>query len=532
MSGFPGLEFIQEDKRLVARVVAEPGRTPVSPENIRDALEQGGFRRWAINDAQIVALAGRYADPTATFELPLGEARDASYTTELREHDMQVWIDVIPAAGGNDLTVDAVLLALGELGVTFGIDTDAIAQACAAREPSRFQVAQGVLPVDGENTRFELLVPDARDRKPQLNGQGLIDFRDLGEIPSVTTGQPLMRRIPPTYGETGRSVRGEVRDPVAGKDESFAENLVGAATDANDANLLVATADGQPVRCGNGVNVEQVFRVGDVNVAVGHISFKGTVTINGDVHPGMKVRATGDIVVSGVVDGGFLDAAGDVRVAGGAIAKADIRAGGAVTLRFAESAKVIAGTTIAIEDTALQCELQANNQILVGSKSPRGRLAGGSAIAMMLIQAPIIGSPTGVVTQLTLGVNPALHAEYQALLKEVDKQRQEELQLDHLVKYLESHGDKEGMLSRARNSWQVALRNWGRLMAKRDELERQLAMIAQARIEVGVGIAGAVDVTLGKKVARLRKAFDKGCFAVEEERFVFIDANENRIQIV
>ena len=88
------------------------------------------------------------------------------------------------------------------------------------------------------------------------------------------------------------------------------------------------------------------------------------------------------------------------------------------------------------------------------------------------------------------------------------------------------------MLSRARYSWQVALRNWGRLMAKRDELERQLAMIAQARIEVGVGIAGAVDVTLGKKVARLRKAFDKGCFAVEEERFVFIDANENRIQIV
>ena len=532
MSEFPGLEFVQEDKRLVARVVAEPGRTAVAPEAIRAALAQAGFGYWAINDAQIVALAGRYADPAATFELPLGEARDATLTTELRDHDMQAWVDVVPAAGGNELTVDAVLLALGELGVTFGIDEEAVAQACAAREPTRLLVAQGVPPINGENAHFRLLIPDARDRKPQLDDHGLIDFRDLGEIPSVASGQPLMRRIPPTYGEVGRTVRGEVRDPVPGKDEAFAENLVGAAPDPNDANLLVATADGQPVRAGNGVNVEQVFHVGDVNVAVGHISFKGTVTINGDVQPGMRVRASGDIVVSGVVDGAFLEAVGDIRIAGGAIAKADIRAGGAVSVRFAESAKIIAGTTIAIEDTALQCELQANNQILVGSKSPRGRLAGGTAIAMLLIQAPIIGSPTGAVTQLTLGVNPVLHAEHQALLKEIDKQRQEELQLDHLVKYLESHGDKNGVLPRARNSWQVALRNWGRLMAQREELERQLAMIAHARIEVGVGVTGAVDVSLGKKVARLRRPYDKGCFLVENDQFVFVDAGGNQISVI
>ena len=532
MSEFPGLEFVREDRRLLARVVAEPVRTPVSHEAIRAALVQAGFGRWAINDAQIVALAGRYANPAATFELLLGEARDATFTVELREHDMQAWVNVVPAAGGDELTVDAVLLALGELGVTFGIDEEAVAQACAAREPAHLQVAQGVPAIDGENAHFRLLISEARDRKPQLDEHGLIDFRDLGEIPSVAAGQPLMRRIPPTYGEVGRTVRGEVRDPVPGKDEAFAENLVGAAPDSNDGNLLVATADGQPVRAGNGVNVEQVFHVGDVNVAVGHIAFKGTVTINGDVHPGMRVRATGDIVVSGVVDGAFLDAVGDVRIAGGAIAKADIRAGGAVSLRFAESARIVAGTTIAVEDTALQCELQANNQILIGSKSPRGRLAGGSAIAMLLIQAPIIGSPTGVVTQLTLGVNPVLHAEYQALIKEIDKQRQEELQLDHLVKYLESHGDKDGVLPRARNSWQVALRNWARLMTKRDELERQLALIAQARIEVGVGIAGAVDVSLGKKVARLRRAYDKGYFAVEGEQFVFVDASGNQMSVI
>ena len=223
-----------------------------------------------------------------------------------------------------------------------------------------------------------------------------------------------------------------------------------------------------------------------------------------------------------------VEAGGDVRVAGGIIAKARVVAGGTIAARFAESALLAAGTNIVIEDSALQSELQANNQILVGLKSTqRGRLACGSARAMLLIRTPILGSATGGVTKLLLGVNPVLEAEYQALAHKIDKQREDEQNLDKLVKHLARQGDKAPLLERAKASWEQAVKAWGRLLPQRDELERQLALIAGARIEVGMEVAGAVDVTLGKKVLRLRKAYQAGAFSVEGERFMYTDAQGN-----
>ena len=361
-----------------------------------------------------------------------------------------------------------------------------------------------------------------------MNAQGLIDFREQGAIPTVEADQALMRRIPATTGTAGRNVRGEVIEPAPGLNEGFAENLLGAYVAPDDANLLRAAFTGQPVCLCNGVSVEHVLRVRNVNMATGNIAFDGTVNIEGEVLPGMKVRATGDVIVGGVIDGAEVDAGGDLRVGGGIIAKARVRAGGSVTSRFAEGAQIVAGTTIAIEDTALQSDLQANNQILVGFKSPqRGRLAGGSARAMLLVSTPILGSPSGGVTSLLLGVNPVLEAQYQTLLQKIEKQREDESNLEKLIKHLTAHGDKAGMLERAKASWQIALQAWARLLPERDELERQLGLTAGARVEVGVGVAGAVDMTFGKKKLPVRQVYENGVFRVDGERIVFIDAGGN-----
>ena len=71
------------------------------------------------------------------------------------------------------------------------------------------------------------------------------------------------------------------------------------------------------------------------------------------------------------------------------------------------------------------------------------------------------------------------------------------------------------------------MKAWGRLLPQRDELERQLALIAGARIEVGSAVAGAVDVTLGKKLLRMRKSYEAGVFSAEGERFVYTDSQGN-----
>jgi uncharacterized protein (DUF342 family) len=531
MTDYPGLVFSENENSLVASIRPTSERPQLDLSTLRDLLSTAGYAKWLLSEEALLTLIKACNSPDSELDLPIGERNDASFTLEISPDSMQASISVIPAHGGKALDSDELYLALDAAGVIFGVDQAAVNSVCAASAATAVEhvvIARGLPAENGQGARFELLVPEARDRSPQLDENGLIDFHDLGEIPSVTADQPLMRRIPPTSGTIGRTVRLEIIEPVPGSNESFAANLLGACADKDDANLLRALFNGQPVRSANGVSVEPILNFRNVNMATGNISFDGTINIEGEVLPGMKVHATGDIIVGGVVDGAELKADGDIRVGGGIIAKSQVQAGGSVSARFVENSQILAGTTIAINDTALQSDLQANNQIVVGIKSPqRGRLAGGSARAMMLIKAPILGSPTGTVTSLLLGVNPVLDARYQQLQKKIEKQKEDESNLEKLVKHLSTHGDKSGTLERAKASWQESLQGWAKLLPERDALEKELALTASARIEVGVSVDGPVDMTFCKKALRLRRNYESGSFSMVGDRVLFTDRSGN-----
>ena len=55
-------------------------------------------------------------------------------------------------------------------------------------------------------------------------------------------------------------------------------------------------------------------------------------------------------------------------------------------------------------------------------------------------------------------------------------------------------------------------------------MEKQLALIEGARVEVTLGVAGAVDLFIGKQTRRLRSTFDAGAFSLDEGgRIVFTE---------
>ena len=136
----------------------------------------------------------------------------------------------------------------------------------------------------------------------------------------------------------------------------------------------------------------------------------------------------------------------------------------------------------------------------------------------------MLGSATGGVTQLLLGVNPVLDAAYRDLLQEIEKRKEEEDKLDKLVKHLAKQGDKSGMLERANASRQLAIQAWGKLLPEREALEKQLERIAEAQVVVGDEVAGAVDINFGKKVLRLRKNLPAGVLAQLDDQIVFTAA--------
>jgi len=531
---FPGISLSETDGRVFLCVQPVQGQSPVDSAAVHALLAQSGYGDCLLDENAIAKAANDCNTQQNPFMQLVAQRCDATLQVHIAFDDMTAELSLTPAQGGKAATVESIMQTLAGAGVVFGIDEAAVRQACEGGGCNRIPVAYGVLPQSGCDTIFEEIDPKTVDRSPKLDEGGLIDYREHGTIVVVHSGAPLMHRIPPMAGVEGHTVLGRVLAPHPGRDEPFAALLPGTEVAPDNPNLLRASLSGQPVRVKCGVMVEPILRVAEVNMATGNIHYDGTVQVDGEVVQGMKIQASGDIVVRGLVDGGRLEAGGNIQVAGGVIGHSELRAGGSVSARFAEGAHIYAGTVIVLDDMALACELQALNQIIIGAKSPqRGRLIGGSATTMMLLSVPVLGSAKGGVTQVLLGVNSVLEDKYEALLQRIDKEEATEEHLQKLVNQLTSAGDPKGLLERVKASRQHAVQVWGQSLLEREELKKQLALTLTAKVEVGVGVAGAVDLSFGKLTSRLRQEFDAGTFCIDQNgRIVFTDQAEDAVTVV
>ncbi len=490
---------------------------------IRGMLAAFGFAGCSSN-SDAIATAVEYCNTREDpFVILIAERRNAKIDLRIAKDDMTAEISIKPACGGKAATVGDVIQVLSESGVLFGIDDAAVLHVCDLGECTDVPIAIGSLPHDGRDTRFEELIPRTVDRSPKLDENGLIDYREHGAIEVVTVGMPLMRRHPPTPGVSGRTVRGRTLLAKPGRDEPFAPQLAGTQCDSKDFNLLTASVTGQPVRVKCGVMVEPVLQVGEVNMATGNIHFDGSVQIKGDVVAGMKVQASGDIVVAGMVDGGVLVAGGDIRIAGGVISHAKLHASGAVSAKFAQGVQIRAGTVLSLVDMAMECELTSLNQVVIGAENPgRGRLVGGATTAMMLLSVPFLGSSKGSVTKVATGSNSELTARYVELEKRITHEREAEEALEKLIKQVTAAKDPKGMLSRIQASRQHAVQVWGQSLAEKKELEAQIAFALTAKVTVGSAVEGAVDLTFGSHTVRLRKEYASGTFSLHPTELVVV----------
>jgi len=502
-------------------------RAPFDRAALLQWLAEQGYGAYQHNDEALERAVRAGAGAPERVVLLLAHPADAAVEVEVARDAMQAQLSVTPAQGGAPATEEDLRAALARAGVVAGIDAEALAQAVQSQSAKPVVVAWGAPPVDGEDAEFLELIAAAPDRAPKVGADGRIDYREHGGgIVLVESGALLMRRKPATPGTPGTTVLGKVLAPRPGRDVPFADKLSGVSVSADDPNVLVASMTGQPVLVRAGVMVEPVLHLPEVDIAAGHVRYDGSVHVDGDVAQGMQVHASGDVIVGGAVDGGIIQAQGNIVVKGGVIARASLHAECAVDVRFAEVSRLRAGTELVIRQSALECELQALDRISVGREVPqRGRLVGGSASAMMGIAAPFIGSADAGITRLVLGVNPVLQEQLRQAVEAQDREQQREQSLRKVIEHLRQHGDPKGMLGRAEASLQETLAQLTGLLSQRDALEQQLALGRGAALEIGMALQGAVDLALcGQRVA-LRHDLRAGSLQLNAEGvLVHVDA--------
>ena len=508
--------FHEDLRTVIASVTPQANAHPVAAEWVREVLAASGWGDFRINESAMTMLLSAFNNGTPVDALPIAERIDASASVSISDDGMIANLELTKSFGGKLISVDEILRHLADIGIAEGIDHAAIAEAVTTGDSCNCIIGHGRPAQDGADGFLERLIPEVRSRVPRVQESGQIDYRDLGDILVVRPGDELMRRHPPGPGIPGKTLLGAVLPANAGKGLMFAPNLTGVEISADDPDLLLAAIPRQPIEVRDGMIVEPVFTVPAVTMASGNIQFDGSVVITGDIAKGMSVKATGDIEVAGIVEMASLEAGGNITVKSGVIgalgkkeaATQAIKCGKSFQAGYTQNVRIEAGDCVAVNDTAIQCELVALNHIIVGSKG-RGQIVGGHHQASLSVRAKVIGSSQRQKTLFDIGVNPAMHKHLLELAKQRDGHETQLLELSKLMDFAAKNPgkippdkrEKAALMARS-VAQQIA-----KLREEQEALNQKITLSMAARVVALDRIYEGVEVHLGSKMFRVPSEF-------------------------
>lgn len=507
---------------LLANYLPTPGGPGLDSAMLREALGAQGYGEFHFGDKALDGFIVKAREAQAPLSLPIGKRLDAELKIVATDNLMTAFMTLTPAKGGKALLLEDILAALQQQGFTFGIAQDAIEAALARGHCERLPIAHGVPPVPGCAAHFKNMLEEREKHLFEADENAVVLYRDLSHLLLVKQGDLLLRRIPPLPGRDGTNIKGQVVSAPALPEIQFADKNQGAVLDPEDANLLVAACAGQPVITRNGALVNSTLEVGDLDLATGNIEFDGTIRIKGDVKAGMRLKASGDVIVLGTVESAHISAGGNVAVKGGIIGRpnsqaggvglpadtAHIECGGSLQAVFLENARVKAADSIRIDFYARQCELFARNEIVVGKRGVKNsHLAGGVTQATLLVKALNLGTPNGLKTLVQVGSDPYLIQEL-AEKEVVFKRKLAELdQVQKLIAHFKQNPQKAagGVGEKIEATRKQVASAIFILIEEKNELTAKLGLTQQARVEVGEALYDGVEIRIGKQVGRVRE---------------------------
>ncbi|NMH65839.1 DUF342 domain-containing protein [Shewanella salipaludis] len=420
------IELSDDSSKAELRIIPNV-HGPINTDSLLQLLTFPGFHSLYPNMTSIErvckevnALCGKDPGQHELFFV-IAERRDGEIKLDIDADKMHAGMTLTSAWGGREVGLPEILTALKDQKVTMGLSKakiQALLQQLAQLAPGQScqgNIAQGKAAINGQDAVVDRKVSLARERllQPQEMEDGTVDMRNLGAMIMVRPGELLMLKTPATPGTDGYNIHGEVLAAKPGKDAPL---IPGDGTSLAPDNplKLIATVAGQPVETRGGMQVDDVLHIKDVDVGYGHVDFKGSVLITGDVHEGMRVKSSGDITVMGFVDSATLEADGDIVVSKGVIGRlvkaqelsTHIKAKGQICAQFVQYSNLCAKGDVLVTKQLLHSHTQSEASITVSdANGRRGDLVGGTARAAQGIKAVVIGATAGTRTELFCAMN-------------------------------------------------------------------------------------------------------------------------------
>ncbi len=296
-------------------------------------------------------------------DIQIGEEQIVSLSIQVSPDKMLAFLTIEPTFPP-ELDEQNLLDFLAYHGIRHGIYKDKIRSLVKAAQPLHlFPIAAGTPPgkgLPGDIAYFHKLPV----KSLKMDEKGRVNYYDINDHVYVKTGEIVAMKIAPAPGKAGKNVYGEKIPGLLGQEASF---QIGRGIAIFD-DKAVAVIDGTLIRDDKGrISVSRLFRLNtDVNFASGNIRFDGDVSIAGNVQPGFKVHAEGDIHIYGMVDNAeIISESGSIVVDGPILGRTQVslRAYRDIRAQYIQNAVIEAGNNIYVEDYVTRCSLKAGNKI-------------------------------------------------------------------------------------------------------------------------------------------------------------------------
>ncbi|MCB9831045.1 MAG: DUF342 domain-containing protein [Planctomycetes bacterium] len=307
---------------------------------------------------------------------------------------------------GDPTRLDRLRSALAKAGVKHGLKTEILAAIEAAiADPAYFYedlIAEGEAPTPGVPGRMitaysPFLATGEADDFDRL------DYRERHYLTLGHEHLVVARRYPAIPGKPGRNVRGE---EVAAEPVREDPTQLGHGVEVDERGFVRVTRSGvMHLRPGERLDVIDLYEhKGAVGPETGNLATSGSLIVHGDIQPGFRVDADGDLVIKGNVDQASFRAGGSVEVTLAVIGSVTTlgRAGCDMSCKRAQGANLQVRGRMTFDREMFNVNLRARR---LECSSPRGAVLGARILVSECIKVPTVGSRSGSPVHLEVGVD-------------------------------------------------------------------------------------------------------------------------------
>ena len=528
--------FFREDGVYLSVFIPTGGGKRVKIEDVMKRIETKKIKDADIKQIRM-ALSTSEGGTFKIAETQEEELIDGSVEINVSKDKMTAIMVLYPPDGGKEVSLEDVMAIIAEKGIVVGVKETEIKKAVSNNIfKKEIVIAEGRKPIDGENAELKLKFETVQSTAPKLLEDGRVDYRDIDSIINVKEGQVLAEIAPPTEGEPGYTVTGELIEAKKGKDivKPIGKNV----EYIEEERKIISKIDGKAEYRKGKIDVVNLLDIkGDLDMSVGNIDFSGDVLIRGNVIMGFKLIASGSVEVFGVVEGAEIEAEGDVVLRQGiqGMGKGQIRCKGNLVAKFIENANIEVSGYIKA-DSIIHSNIKCEDRLFVSGR--KGLIVGGRIRVCNHIVAKTLGSPTGTITHIDLGVLPEVRTNYERLKEEIKQLTIDKEEIEKTITLIEKlklksalTNQKEAIRLEAEKR-KVMLANI--LTEKESEfksLEEEIGRASDAGVHISGVIYPGVRITIGSSTMIVYDKYEFSTFESDGVDIVLKEYSGDKIKM-